>query len=182
VEYVYFIDEIFLPDKAVLEAFADRSFKFGVQTRIDLWNQEMLELLGRAGCVSIEAGVESISEEGRAMLDKKSRLTTPQFSERLIFAKRHVPFVQANLLDAKVDDPADIESWRGYLHAHGVWANKPVPLFAYPGSPDYRKLWGEADDLAWERALDHYLRQNAEFSDIQNPEPLPLEQLESGVD
>ena len=28
----------------------------------------MLELLGRAGCVSIEAGVESISEEGRALL------------------------------------------------------------------------------------------------------------------
>ncbi|MGE5646651.1 MAG: TIGR04295 family B12-binding domain-containing radical SAM protein [Acidobacteriota bacterium] len=179
VEYVYFIDEIFLPDRALLEAVAGRRVKFGVQTRIDLWNAEMIELLGRAGCVSIEAGVESISEEGRALLDKKSRLSTPEFSERLILAKRYVPFVQANLLDAKVDDAAEIEAWREHLHRHGVWANKPVPLFPYPGSPDYTKLWGAADDFAWERALEHYLRENAEFSDIQDARPLPIAQLES---
>jgi B12-binding domain/radical SAM domain protein of rhizo-twelve system len=178
IEYVYFIDEIFLPDKALLEALVDRRVKFGVQTRIDLWNGEMLELLGRAGCVSIEAGVESISEEGRELLDKKSKLSTPEFSERLVFAKEHVPFVQANLLDAKVDDPAEIEAWREHLHRHGVWANKPVPLFPYPGSPDYRKLWGLPDDFAWERALGHYLRENQEFSDIQEAQPLPIEQLE----
>ena len=61
VEYVYFIDEIFLPNRELLEALAERHVKFGVQTRIDLWNREMLDLLGRAGCVSIEAGVESIT-------------------------------------------------------------------------------------------------------------------------
>jgi B12-binding domain/radical SAM domain protein of rhizo-twelve system len=182
IEYVYFIDEIFLPDKLLLEALMERRFKFGVQTRIDLWNEPMLELLGKAGCVSIEAGVESISEEGRALLDKKSRLSTPEFSERLIFAKRHVLFVQANLLDAKVDDAAEIEAWREHLHSHGVWANKPVPLFPYPGSPDYRRLWGLPDDLAWERALEYYLRQNSEFSDIQNAEPLSIEQLELGLE
>ena len=38
--------------------------QFGVQTRIDLWKPEMLELLGRAGCVSIEAGVESLTARG----------------------------------------------------------------------------------------------------------------------
>ena len=56
VEYVYFIDEIFLPNRELLEAFVDRPFSFGIQTRIDLWNHGMLDLLGRAGCVSIEAG------------------------------------------------------------------------------------------------------------------------------
>ncbi len=182
IEYVYFIDEIFLPDKPLLEAVCERRIKFGVQTRIDLWNHEMLELLGRAGCVSIEAGVESISEEGRALLDKKSRFSTDQFSERLIFAKRNVPFVQANLLDAKVDDAAAVDAWREHLQRHGVWANKPVPLFPYPGSPDYRRLWGLPDDEAWERALEYYLRENSAFSDIQNAAPLPLEQLELGFE
>ncbi len=178
IDYLYFIDEIFLPDKPLLEALVERRIKFGVQTRIDLWKPDMLELLGRAGCVSIEAGVESISEEGRALLDKKSKLTTPEFSDRLIFAKQHVPFVQANLLDAKVDDTEAIEEWRAHLQRHGVWANKPVPLFPYPGSPDYRSRWGLPDDNAWERALAYYLNENAEFSDIQEANPLPLVQLE----
>jgi anaerobic magnesium-protoporphyrin IX monomethyl ester cyclase len=178
VEYVYFIDEIFLPDVPLLEKFAERRFKFGVQTRIDLWKPDLLELLGRAGCVSVEAGVESISLEGRELLDKRSKLTTAEFTGRLIEAKKHIAFVQANLLDAKVDDAQEIEAWRDHLRRFGVWANKPVPLFAYPGSPEYRKRWGEPDDQAWERALDCYLRENAEFSDIQELHPLPLAQLE----
>jgi B12-binding domain/radical SAM domain protein of rhizo-twelve system len=178
VEYVYFIDEIFLPDKALLEAFAARDVRFGVQTRIDLWNRPMLELLGRAGCVSIEAGVESISVEGRNLLDKKSRLSTGEIADRLIFAREHVPFVQANLLEAGVDDPAEIERWREQLIEARVWANKPVPLFPYPGSPEYTRRWGVADDQAWERAVDHYLSLFDEFSDIQDARPRPLSELE----
>jgi anaerobic magnesium-protoporphyrin IX monomethyl ester cyclase len=181
VEYVYFIDEIFLPDRALLGALAERTIKIGVQTRIDLWSFDQLDLLGRAGCVSIEAGVESISEEGRRRLDKKSRISTDEFAERLIHAKSRVPFVQANLLDAGIDDPGAIEAWRRQLRRFGVWANKPVPLFPYPGSPDYTRLWGPPDDRAWERAHEHYLRAYAEFSDIQEEQPLPLARLESGV-
>src|SRR5437763_1906060 len=59
--YVYFIDEIFLPWRELLEALVERPVEFGVQTRIDLWRPDMLDLLGRAGCVSIEAGVESLT-------------------------------------------------------------------------------------------------------------------------
>jgi anaerobic magnesium-protoporphyrin IX monomethyl ester cyclase len=70
-EYVYFIDEIFLPDRALLEALVERDVRFGVQLRIDNWSHEDLDLLGRAGCVSIEAGVESLSERGRSLLAKR---------------------------------------------------------------------------------------------------------------
>jgi B12-binding domain/radical SAM domain protein of rhizo-twelve system len=178
VEYVYFIDEIFLPNRPLLEALVERDVKFGIQTRIDLWTPPLLELLGRAGCVSIEAGVESISEEGRQLLDKNCKLSTEALSELLICAKKHVPFVQANLLDGKVDDSEAIEAWRQYLQGTGVWANKPVPLFPYPGSPDYTKKWGFPDDQAWERANEYYLQVYAEFSDIQDEQPLPLSELE----
>ena len=178
VEYVYFIDEIFLPNKELLEALADRRVRFGVQTRIDLWPKPMLDLIGKAGCVSIEAGVESISEAGRNLLDKRSRLSTEEISGRLLHAKQVVPFVQANLLDAQVDDPTAVEAWREHLIANGVWANKPVPLFPYPGSPDYSRRWGRPDDRAWERAVDHYLTNFDEFSDIQDARPLPLARLE----
>ena len=179
VEYVYFIDEIFLPDRPLLEALVERPVKFGVQLRIDNWSPPLLELLGLAGCLSIEAGVESLSEHGRSLLAKRCKATTEELTELLVFAKRHVPFVQANLLDGGFDAAEDVERWRAALGQHGVWANKPVPMFPYPGTPDYRLKWGAPDDEAWERAHAHYLSRYAEFSDIQEARPLPLPALEA---
>jgi B12-binding domain/radical SAM domain protein of rhizo-twelve system len=178
VEYIYFIDEIFLPQKDLLRAIAARPVKIGVQTRIDLWNEEAIELLAAAHCVSIEAGVESITEAGRAFLDKKCKLSTDELSDRLAFAKQRVPFVQANLLAMEQDSAEDIEEWRQQLLQKGVWANKPVPLFPYPGSPEYTRRWGNPDDHAWERAHEFYLKGTDTFSDIQNQNPAELVQLE----
>ena len=178
VGYLYFIDEIFLPWRELLQALAPRGLRFGVQTRIDLWKPAMLELLGAAGCVSIEAGVESLTEQGRAALDKDCRMGTDALADRLIEARRHVPFVQANLIASPGDDHALVAEWRGRLQAHGVWANDPVPLYPYPSSPDYRRLFGLPDDAAWERAHGHYLAEVARFSDIQDSAPLPLPALE----
>jgi B12-binding domain/radical SAM domain protein of rhizo-twelve system len=177
-EYVYFIDEIFLPNERLLRGLVGRGLKFGVQTRIDLWKPDMLKLLGEAGCVSAECGVESLTTEGRAALDKNCRMTTDQLAERLIEAKRHIPFVQANLIEMPQDEDDVVQRWRNRMHDAGIWANDPVPLFPYPGSPDYRRLWGEADDWAWERAHEHYLRQFRAFSDVQDQCPCPLHELE----
>jgi anaerobic magnesium-protoporphyrin IX monomethyl ester cyclase len=178
VEYIYFIDEIFLPNKELLEGLAQRSVRIGVQTRIDLWSEPLLDLMGRAGCVSIEAGVESITEEGRAELDKKCKMSTEELADRLIYAKQRVPFVQANLIEMEQDDLEAVERFRERLLEHGVWANKPVPLYPYPGSPDYTKRWGQPDDRAWERAHDYYLTLYDQFSDIQEQRPIPLRDLE----
>jgi B12-binding domain/radical SAM domain protein of rhizo-twelve system len=178
VEYIYFIDEIFLPDTQLLAALAERKIKIGVQTRIDLWNEDAISALARAGCVSVEAGVESITEAGRAYLDKKCKMSTEQLTQRLIFAKAAIPFVQANLLAMTEDDADEIESWRLNLEKHGVWANKPVPLFPYPGSPEYTRMWGPADDFAWERAHEFYLKGFDSFSDIQEQRPQALVELE----
>ncbi|EJW10372.1 hypothetical protein A33M_0158 [Rhodovulum sp. PH10] len=178
VGYVYFIDEIFLPNEELLRGLVGRGLAFGVQTRIDLWKPDQLALLGAAGCVSVEAGVESLTPEGRDLLAKKCRLTTDQLAERLLAAKRHIPFVQANLIEVPQDDDATVQRWRDTMREAGVWANDPVPLFPYPGSPDYRKMWGEPDDDAWERAHAHYLRQFEAFSDIQEERPRPLHELE----
>jgi anaerobic magnesium-protoporphyrin IX monomethyl ester cyclase len=179
VRYIYFIDEIFLPRRPLLEALVARPMEFGIQTRIDLWKQDMLDLLGQAGCVSIEAGVESLTESGRAALDKNCRMSTAELAERLIYARRSVPFVQANLIRSGNDEAELVTAWREQLRDAGVWANDPVPLYPYPSSPDYRKLFGEPDPHAWERAHDHYLEQFEQFSDIQEERPLPLRELET---
>src|ERR1700716_850894 len=111
VEYLYFIDEIFLPNAELLNGLSSRDLVFGVQTRIDLWKPEMLELLGRAGCVSIEAGVESLTPEGRDLLGKKCRMTTEQLADRLLTARRHVPFVEAHLIEVAEDDDLAVQRW-----------------------------------------------------------------------
>ena len=181
VEYLYFVDEIFLPRPELLEALTTRGVKFGIQTRIDLWKPPLLELLGRAGCVSIEAGVESVTREGRAALAKNCRMETDDLMDRLVLAKQHVPFVQANLLAMESDDATLLGDWRTRLRGAGVWANDPVPLFPYPGAPDYRQRWGLPDDLAWERAVEHYRTAYAGFSDLQDERPQPLDILEHGA-
>lgn len=178
VTYIYFVDEIFLPNRELLQALVERPVEFGVQMRIDLFDQETLELLGRAGCVSVEAGVESVTFEGRSLLAKNCKLSTEALKDLLLFAKRHVPFVQANLLGSSVDKQADVSAFRAQLIDKGVWVNDPVPLFPYPGSPDYTQRWGRPDDIAWERALDHYVLEFDRFSDIQEARPLGLAELE----
>jgi B12-binding domain/radical SAM domain protein of rhizo-twelve system len=179
VGYLYFIDEIFLPREPLLQALINRPVVFGIQTRIDLWRPEQLELLGQAGCVSIEAGIESLTTEGRAALAKRCRLDTEDLASLLIEARRHVPFVQANLIGVAQDDAALVDHWRHRLMQAGVWANEPVPLYPYPASPSYRARWGEPDDHAWERAHAHYLAEFNAFSDIQEARPLPLSALEA---
>lgn len=179
VRYVYFIDEIFVPDVKLLEGLRERAVVFGVQMRIDNWTPPMLDLLGEAGCVSIEAGMESITEVGRSLLAKRCKLSTDELTELLIHAKKRVPFVQANLLDATCDKKVDVERWRKRLTEKGIWANEPVPLFPYPGSPEYTIRFGECDDEAWERAHAHYLAQFDSFSDIQESCPRPLGELEA---
>jgi B12-binding domain/radical SAM domain protein of rhizo-twelve system len=186
VDYVYFIDEIFGVGKNVrrlLEEITTRPLAIGFQTRIDLWNEETLDLLRRAHCVSFECGIESITEEGRDEMNKNCRLSTDRISELLIHARAGIPWVQANLIKTEKDDPRLVAAWQKRLKAHGVWVSEPVPMFPFPGSPEYVQTFGAApDDQAWERAHSFYLNLFADkgYSDIQDQNPLSLTELECG--
>jgi len=184
VHYIYFIDEIFGVGKNVrrlLEAIAERPVKIGFQTRIDLWNEDSLDLLKRAQCISMECGIESITDAGRDELNKNCRLDTDRITELLIYARGRVPWVQANLILTEHDDRGQIRAWQQHLRARGVWVSEPVPMFPYPGSPLYEQTFGgEPDQDAWERAHSYYTSTFAQkgYSDIQEQKPVPLEELE----
>ena len=139
-------------------------------------------LLGRAHCISIEVGIESITEEGRDLLNKNCRLTTDRITELLIYARSKIPWVQANLILTDKDDRRAIAAWQEHLKARGVWVSEPVPMFPFPGSPSYVTTFGSLpDDQAWERAHHYYTSLFADkgFSDIQEQAPLSIEELES---
>ena len=184
VDYIYFIDEIFGVGKNVrrlLEGIAERQVKIGFQTRIDLWDEESLDQLGRAHTISMECGIESITDQGRNELNKNCRMSTERMQELLIYARQRVPWVQANLILTERDDKADIRRFQDGLKAHDVWVSEPVPMFPFPGSPLYLQTFGATpDDNAWERAHDYYTSAFAQkgFSDIQEQKPEPLAVLE----
>ncbi|HWR37251.1 MAG TPA: TIGR04295 family B12-binding domain-containing radical SAM protein [Clostridia bacterium] len=187
VDYIYFIDEIFGVGKNVrrlLEGIAERNVQIGFQTRIDLWDEETLDLLGRARCISMECGIESITEEGRDELNKNCRMGTERITELLIYARQRIPWVQANLILTEKDDKEEIRLWQENLKAHGVWVSEPVPMFPFPGSPLYVQTFGALpDDDAWERAHSFYtsIFNNKGYSDIQEQRPVPLVQLETSA-
>src|ERR1041384_4438234 len=184
VEYIYVIDEIFGVGKNVrrlLEGIAERPVKIGFQTRIDLWNEETLDLLGRAHCISTECGIESITQEGREELHKNCRIDTGRIGELLIYARQRIPWVQANLILTEKDDRREIRCWQEKLKAKGVWVSDPVPMFPFPGSPLYMQTFAAPpDDPAWERAHRYYTSLFADkgYSDIQEQKPVTLEELE----
>ena len=184
VTYIYFIDEIFGVGKNVLrllDEIAKRPLSIGFQSRIDLWNEASLDALGRARCISMECGIESITEAGRDEMNKNCRLSTDRIGELLIYARGRIPWVQANLIKTANDDPAEVLAWQTKLKAAGVWVSEPVPMFPFPGSPQYVETFGVApDDTAWERAHAHYLNLFADkgYSDIQEQHPPALEELE----
>lgn len=184
VDYIYFIDEIFGVGKQVrdlLKEIAIRPISIGFQTRIDLWNEETLEMLGKAHCVSFECGIESITEEGREEMNKNCRLSTERISDLLLQARKFIPWVQANLIKTTKDDPSMVEAWQQRLKRNGVWVSEPVPMFPFPGSPEYVQTFGaQPDDEAWERAHSFYLGLFSDkgYSDIQDQNPRSLAELE----
>jgi anaerobic magnesium-protoporphyrin IX monomethyl ester cyclase len=184
VDYVYFIDEIFGVGKQVrtlLEELANRPLSIGFQTRIDLWDEESLELLGRAHCVSFECGIEAISEKGRDEMNKHCSLTTDRIKQLLVHARKIIPWVQANLIKTVKDDANEVREFQRYLKDRGVWVSEPVPMFPFPGSPEYVLTFGaQPDDEAWERAHEFYLRLFSDkgYSDIQDQTPRTLMELE----
>jgi len=183
VDYIYWIDEIFGVGKTVRELLRElstRKITIGLQTRIDLWDEESLDLLGAAHCISMECGIESITDAGRDQLNKNCRISTERISELLIYARQRVPWVQANLILTEHDERGHVRDFQENLRKHGVWVSEPVPMFAFPGTPDYLQRFGPPDDYAWERAHKHYLSAFSDkgFSDIQNQQPAPIEDLE----
>ena len=183
VDYVYFIDEIFGVGRNVrrlLEGIAERKVSIGFQSRIDLWNEESIDLLGRAHTISIECGIESITDEGRDDLNKNCRMSTDRLTELLIYARTKIPWVQANLIFTEHDDKDDIRRWQERLKANGVWVSEPVPMFPFPGTPLYAQMWGPPDNTAWERAHHYYTSTfgGKGYSDIQEQQPAAIEDLE----
>ena len=154
--------------------------KFGVQTRIDLWKPEMLDLLGEAGCVSIEAGRREPDRRG----PRGARQELPHDDRRAGRAAdlcARARAVRAGQPDR--DRRRRSRTWSPpgakRLRANGVWANDPVPLYPYPGSPDYRRLWGAPDERPGSARTRITSRSSTASATSRTSDRLPLPELEA---
>ena len=182
VDYVYFIDEIFGVGKNVRRLW--KGSRNANQSRVSEPDRPVGRSVARsarrAHTISIECGIESISEAGRDDFNKNCRMSTERLAELLIYARRRIPWVQANLILTEKDDKEEIRRWQERLKANGVWVSEPVPMFPFPGTPLYVQLFGPPDDQAWERAHHYYTTAFSDkgYSDIQEQQPTALEDLE----
>ncbi len=182
VDYIYWIDEVFGVGKGVhhlLQEIVKRPISIGLNTQIHLWNEEMLDLLGQAHCIAMECNVESITGNGPDELDKDSHLTTDRIGDLLIYARKRIPWVQANLMSAE-DDRHDIRAWQDRLKAEGVRISDPLTAFPYPGTLAYTQMFGVVDDYAWDRAHHFYASTLSDkaYKDHQAQTPASSEDLE----
>ena len=157
--------------------------QFGIQTRIDLWTPDMLDLLGAAGCVSIEAGVESLTVGGPGRSSTSScRMSTDDLAERLAAcAPQACPSSRPTCIETATDDPVLVAAWRDDLRAAGRLGQRPgAALPLSESSPDYRKALGPARRRAPGSGRTPIISTSSTaFSDIQDEQPLPLHDLEA---
>ena len=154
VEYVYFIDEIFLPEPRAARG-AGRSGRcaFGVQTRIDLWTRADARP-ARARRLRLDRGRRREHHRARAATcsTRTAGCRPSELTERLIHAKRRVPFVQANLLESGADDPAKSRRGGSICSSTACGRTSRCRCSPIPGRPTTPARWGAPDDRAWERA------------------------------
>ncbi|MBV9479175.1 MAG: hypothetical protein JO249_00265 [Acidobacteria bacterium] len=174
VDYIYWTDEIFPVSRNVehlLDEIAKRPIRIGLRTRIDLWTEETVDLLGRAHCVSLECDSENDSQPIPG-----GRLSNPRICELLIYARKQIPSVQVNLILGERDEQMHPSSWQE-LKRGGVRVSESAPRFPYPGTSRYEQIFGPPDEYAWERAYHYYfdLFHDQGSSDFQPHTPPTIE-------
>ena len=169
------------PDRALLEALVGRGRRSSACRRASTCGSPRCSSCSAAPAASrSRPGSRASRAEGRDALDKHCQLVDRGAG------RAADPRQAARALRAGQPDRAAAATTRrgrragaSGCSAAGVWANEPVPLFPYPGSPDYRAALGRCRTTRPGSArIDHYLAPSRAFSDIQDERPLPLAELE----
>lgn len=133
IKYIYFIDEIFNIEtdewRELLAILKREKMVFGCQARPDTMTYEMIDAMKDAGCVYIEYGVESFSEDVlhaiKKSLDKKRLLRVIAYTYQAIGKEN----VELGMINFYLNDIKKILNLKGT----GKWYAKV--LRPYPNSP-----------------------------------------------
>jgi radical SAM superfamily enzyme YgiQ (UPF0313 family) len=137
--------------KAICRAVLDRRLdvEWGIETRLDRMDEEMVELLGAAGCRSAEFGVDPLDADVRAASKRKG--LAPERAARLIRRMEAAGIATAGLMVIGIPEQGDDDVERTvdwHLEVGTSYLNVEVAT-PFPGTPLYR----EAVAKGWTREL-----------------------------
>jgi B12-binding domain/radical SAM domain protein of rhizo-twelve system len=165
VHYVSFIDEVFGLGKTpelLIEMRRRPIPAFGIQTRVDLWDEKSLDFLAAAGCHHIEFGLESPLADIQQLFHRDYTYSLKRTEEVLLHAVSRIRSVQVSLLDPEGVTPEQkqqVSDWREKMISRGCWVSEPVKAFPYPGTLYYKQRVAPVSitaDGLWEKATKFY--------------------------
>lgn len=150
--YILFYDEYFAASrkrvKEITEAISSigRPVKYFCTGRLDMIDDDILQMLKDSGCASIDFGIEQYDDDALAAMNK--RLTTREIREGIELTKKYGIAIAFNIIFGNVGDTREtLRKSIDFLSEHNDYSQLRVirPVTPYPGSPLY--------DLAIERGL-----------------------------
>jgi radical SAM superfamily enzyme YgiQ (UPF0313 family) len=124
-------------------------FDFGIETRLDRMERDLIELLGRAGCTSVEFGVDPLEQE--TLLANHRRPLAPQKVHDVVKAleangMRTVGLAVLGLPEQSLDEMRRTVEWVDALGLSYVNYELATP---FPGT----ELYDEAVQKGWARPI-----------------------------
>lgn len=145
ISYVNFIDDLFglgkTPDLLVEMRQQDVP-AFGIQTRIDLWDEKSIDFLQAAGCRHIEFGLESPLTSIQKLFNREYKYTLKRTEEVILHAVSKIQSVVVTLMEAANMTSAqlgDVSVWRESMLGKGCWVTEPVKTYPYPSTHYYKQ-------------------------------------------
>ncbi len=146
VEGIYFYDNDFLADEnrgreiceGILSSGLNRKIKWGIQTRANRIHGEILKLLKKAGCVVIEIGVESASENHLDSVHKKATVGMNELAIRLC-RKEGIGVHAFMMTGFEREDVPDLEKGLRWLKKVKPDSFSWFPLAIHPGTALYQR-------------------------------------------
>ncbi len=165
IPYVMFVDDIFglgRTPELLIEMRRRPVPMFGIQTRVDLWDEKAIDFLAAAGCRHVEFGLESPLPEVLQSLHREYAYTLKRTEEVLLHAVSRIGSVRVSLLEPEglsESDKARVRDWRESMIVQGCWVSEPRRVFPYPGTLYFKQKVAPVPITAngqWDKANKFY--------------------------
>ena len=176
----FFVDDNFIGDmeyaKALMRALIPLKIRWITQMSIDAaQDEELLQLMGKSGCVGVLIGFETLSKENLALMNKSFNLSHGGYEEALQkFERYHIRIYATFVFGYDNDTVESFEETVRFAIKHNFYIAAFNHLTPFPATPLYEKLKKEGRMLYEQWWLD----ENYHYNDIPFiPKNLEAEQI-----
>ncbi len=173
VNYLFFGDLTFgihkKDTRALLEGLIERNYplRWSCQTRVDILDESMLEMMSRAGCHRIEAGIETAAPE---LLADVKNVEIQRLREFVATLERlDIKLETGHLLGLPGQTPGDVLDSARFLRKLGVRFKITAVVLPYPGTREYETgvAEGKIIEASWPAIVRAAGKCGNQFTDSQ---------------